>query len=106
MRRGTTLRVMHTPKVIGHIEPWRAQLTTLSRVDNAYSDYACEQTDHEHRSFHAPALFRGCSKLNWLEPCFAMLVMGLVAEVDEELSSGEGEGVGVDEWRGRKAVRD
>ena len=35
-----------------------------------------------------------------------MLVMGLVAEVDEELSSGEGEGVGVDECRGRKAVRD
>jgi hypothetical protein len=35
-----------------------------------------------------------------------MLVMGLVAEVDEETSSGEGEGVGVDECRERRAMRD
>ena len=35
-----------------------------------------------------------------------MLVMGLVAEVDEETSSGEGEGVGVDECRERRTMRD
>jgi hypothetical protein len=34
-----------------------------------------------------------------------MLVMGLVAEVDEETSSGEGEGVGVDECRERRVVK-
>ena len=104
MRHGATRRAVYAPKVIGHIEPWRAQLTTLSRVDKAYSDYACKQTDREHNGFHAPALFRGCSKLNWFEPCFAMLVMGLVAEVDEETPSGDAEGV--DECRGRKAMRD
>lgn len=106
MKRGATGRVVYRPKVIGHIEVWRAQLTTLSRVDNTYSDCTCEQTDRNHSGFHVPALFRGCSKLNWFEPCFAMLVMGLVAEVDEETSSGEGEGVGVDECRERRAMRD
>ena len=35
-----------------------------------------------------------------------MPVMGLVAEVDEETSSGEGEGVGVDECRERRTMRD
>lgn len=35
-----------------------------------------------------------------------MLVMGLVAEVDEEIGSGEGEGVGVDECRERRTMRD
>ena len=34
-----------------------------------------------------------------------MLVIGLIAEVDDEMGSGEGEGVGVDECRGRKAMR-
>jgi hypothetical protein len=34
-----------------------------------------------------------------------MLVMGLVAEVDEETSSGVGEGVGVDECRERRVVK-
>ena len=34
-----------------------------------------------------------------------MLVIGLIAEVDEEIGSGEGEDVGIDECRGRKAMR-
>ncbi len=34
-----------------------------------------------------------------------MLVMGLIAETDGEIISGDGEGVGVDECRERRAMR-
>jgi len=59
------------PKVIGHIEPCRAQFATLSKVDNTYS-----------------ALFWGVSRLSWFEPVMAILVggndcSGCSAEADE-----------------------
>lgn len=44
---------------MGQAELWRAQLTTLSRVDRVYSDV---------RMYYAPTALRGCSRLSWLLP--------------------------------------
>lgn len=57
------------PNVIGHIEPCRAQLTILSIVDKTYS-----------------ALFLGVSRLNWLLPCCARVVIGIPSGVDGDES--------------------
>lgn len=73
------------PNVMGQIEPWRAQLTSLSRVESTYSD-------REVKVGHAtkgkwwrdvPALLLGVSRLCWFEPRMAREVMGSVGEVVE-----------------------
>jgi hypothetical protein len=55
----------------------------------------------------APALLRGCSKLNWFEPCLAIAVIGLVADVLYVGIGSEGgeEKAGIDECRVRMAIR-
>lgn len=53
------------PKVMGHIEPCRAQFATLSSVDNTYS-----------------ARFEGVSRLSWFEPVFAIWVIGSAGFVE------------------------
>jgi len=64
------------PKVIGHIDPCRAQLTTLSIVERTYS-----------------ALFLGVSRDNWLLPLMAKAVIGVVVEGDESAVLTLAEGV-------------
>lgn len=48
---------------MGHMDPWRPQLTILSSVERTYS-----------------APFLGVSRLNWLLFCWAMVVSGRVVE--------------------------
>ena len=67
------------PKVIGHIDPCRAQFAILSNVDKTYS-----------------ARFEGVSKLSWLEPRFAIAVIGSEGSV-ELVGIGEGDDAGFDE---------
>ena len=71
----------HAPKVIGQSDPRRAQLTTLSTVDRTYSGQVGKKTSQRSADTRAPALFWGCSKLSWLDPCFARLVIGVTADV-------------------------
>lgn len=74
------------PKVMGHMEPCRAQFATLSSVESTYS-----------------ALFDGVSRLSWFEPCFAMRVMGTAGSV-EEVGIVDGLDAGRDEWSWRYAT--
>lgn len=53
------------PKVMGHMEPCRAQFAILSSVESTYS-----------------ARFWGVSRLSWLEPCFAIWVIGRAGSVE------------------------
>ena len=69
----------HAPKVMGHMEPWRAQFAILSSVERTYS-----------------ARFEGVSKLNWFEPCFAIWVMGIAGSV-EAVGIVDGDEAGRDE---------
>lgn len=84
----------YIPKVIGHIEPCRAQFTTLSSVDNTYSEQKeasyLERVPYEYSYLHSPALFCGVSKLNWLEPRMAMWVTGSSGFVEWVETSGGG----------------
>ena len=64
---------------MGHIEPCRAQFAILSSVESTYS-----------------ALFEGVSKLSWLEPRFAIAVIGSEGSV-ELVGMGEGDDAGFDE---------
>lgn len=72
---------------MGHIEPCRPQLATLSSVDNTYS-----------------ARFEGVSKLSWLEPCFAIWVIGMLGSVELVGTVCAGDGAGCDEWSWRHAM--
>ena len=77
----------NAPKVMGHMEPCRAQFAILSSVESTYS-----------------ARFEGVSKLSWFEPCFAMCVMGSAGSV-ECVGTLAGAGAGGDEWSWREAGR-
>ena len=74
------------PKVMGHIEPCRAQFAILSSVDSTYS-----------------APFAGVSRLSWFEPRFAIWVMGSAGSV-ELVGTGAADDAGGDEWSWREAA--
>ena len=75
----------NAPKVMGHIEPCRAQFAILSSVERTYS-----------------ALFEGVSRLSWLEPRWAIWVIGSAGSV-ELVGIGAGDDAGRDEWSLREA---
>lgn len=84
------------PKVIGHIDPCRAQLTTLSSVDRTYSTYDQLKSTPRPNSgasrYDLPAPLRGVSRLSWLDPCCAIRVTGFVTDgvESEELMDADG----------------